>query len=117
MEKQAAAVVDYVLKGFLHAEYGPVPEGFTGKFHATIGKPWDQFDTDMCFLVWLTDDEIYREASLAHEYHIKHNARSPDQLEDGSSTVETILKAVENVLELYNEGGAMTFAHRHLLEY
>ena len=123
MYSSRESALKYVLECFLAAEFessaqAVLPESVCLRFAgAETGRAWDQFDTDMCYLVWLEDCDIYREVSLAYEFHVKNNARCHVEHEPDKCAIPIILQAINELLEKYEDGETMGKIDRYIFEY
>lgn len=119
MDNVEENILEFVLNGFLQSEYEGAAAGDPFKALGAIsGKSWDQFDTNMCHLKWLSDDEVYREASLAHEFHVKNNARCSEVHQDSSHcAIPIILSAISELLVKHENGGSLNTTDRYMFEY
>jgi hypothetical protein len=87
-------------------------------FNASENGGWEQFDTNMSYMGWLTDNEIYREASLIFEDHVKFDARCKDEHASGEKCpVKIILHAMEILLEKFIADPKLDAKSRYMFEY
>ena len=85
---------------------------------AEDNKPWEKFDDSMWYLSFLTDDEIYREASIVLDEHRRFNARCADNHPAGQiCPVQQILEAIDILLKNLENKKEIDVSSRYMLEY
>lgn len=78
---------------------------------------WDEIDTQLEYLDYLDEEQIFREASVQVIYHESGKVGCNDEFCGQGCFAEIVVEAAEIICELFNNTGQLTPKHRYVLEY
>lgn len=80
-------------------------------------EDWSEFDDFMEALDWLSNEELFREASIILEMHIKGDPRCKSNHPREKCVVPKMIEGVDAILNSYEQMGLMDDQFRNILKY
>lgn len=80
-------------------------------------RGWDELDDLVDYLEFLNDDELHRESDLLYSQHRGASVKCHQQHDRKECFIPILVEAVNIILELYKETGAMHPKNKYILQY
>jgi len=83
----------------------------------TETRGWDNLDDSIEYLEYLTDVELYRDASVLFDLQKNKKVRCPEDHPTGQCLIPMLLESVQAILELYEETSDLHVKNKYILQY
>ncbi len=80
-------------------------------------RGWDELDELICYLEYLDDDQLHREADVLYCEHAKGKVRCPQDHKVSNCFIPKLVDAVFSIMEIYKETNQLHVKNRYILEY